>query len=555
MKRLFYFFILITTLSACSKEKSKKALKFASNSNSDKAYEYRNAGKTDSAFKYFSLAKDEFLLLNDSVWVANSMVNMAIIATDRGDYFGGQEISLNTFKYLNENNKNHRSYVHSNYNNLGVANYHLRNYQTAIRFYNQALWFVRDRKNRLAYLNNKAKVYEELKNYDKAIIIYSKVLRESQKETTQYAQALANLASTKWHQNSSYNAAPELLYALHIYSKEGDSLGLNLCYARLADLYSKRDSVKALYYAEKMYRIAQDLRRPKDQLEALYKLIKLGPSIRSKEYFVAYEKLDDSLKMSVLSDKNQFALIRYDTLKLEKDNTEKKYELIWQKAILSATLIIVFLVANFLLFWYKKRKKTHQQEKELEVKNIELKYVKKVHDRVANKVYSVMMEVENSGEFNKTTLADKLESIYKISRDISYENNDVDGRIMFAQQLKEMLISYASNVINISINGNEEDIWQNVDEFVKSEIMVILQELMTNMVKHSQATIVQFDFKRKSNRINISYLDNGIGIIGVPIFKNGLTNTGNRIKEINGIINFDITVQKGLKIEISFPVS
>jgi hypothetical protein len=53
-------------------------------------------------------------------------------------------------------------------------------------------------------------------------------------------------------------------------------------------------------------------------------------------------------------------------------------------------------------FWYRRRKKRLQQEKELEVKNTELKYSKKVHDKVANKVYHVMSEVENIPVIDKT---------------------------------------------------------------------------------------------------------------------------------------------------------
>ena len=37
-------------------------------------------------------------------------------------------------------------------------------------------------------------------------------------------------------------------------------------------------------------------------------------------------------------------------------------------------------------------------------------------------------------------------------------------------------------------------------------------------------------------------------------FKNGLTNTGNRINAINGTITFDTKIEKGLKIDIAFPI-
>lgn len=541
-------------LCGCLKEHPKKDVKRQKNLNQDKAYQFSISGKADSAFKYYNLAKDEFLIQKDSIGIIYCMLSMAIISTDQGDYFGGQEISLAGLSYLNEKNKDHLWFMHSNYNNLGLANYRLKNYSEAIRFYNEALKFATESKDRFLYLNNKAKIYEELKNYNAAINIYSLVIRSIPKETINYARALANLASAKWLQNPAYNAEPELLLALKIDNNEGEKFGQNFCYARLADFFSEKNSATAISYAKKMYAVAKELNSPDDQLEALYKLVKLSSPKETKQYFVQYEKLNDSLQLARARAKNQFALIRYDTLKLQKDNAEKKYQLIRQKAILFSTIIFGFLVTIFLIFWYRKRRRTMLQEKELEVKNTEIKYVKKIHDRVANQVYNVMMEVENSEHLDKTIVADKLENIYKISRDISYEINDVDDKFQFTTQLTKLLNEYSSITTEITILGNEQELWASLNQDVTKEIMIVLQEIMTNMKKHSMATAVHLKFERIDNQIHIIYLDNGIGISGEPIYKNGLTNTGNRIADINGTINFDSTISKGLKIEISFPV-
>ena len=66
-----------------------------------------------------------------------------------------------------------------------------------------------------------------------------------------------------------------------------------------------------------------------------------------------------------------------------------------------ATLVAILIIGYI---WYKKRKKILQQEQEREVEKTMHKYVKKIHDRVANKVYHVMSEVENSTEVNRDGL-------------------------------------------------------------------------------------------------------------------------------------------------------
>ena len=71
----------------------------------------------------------------------------------------------------------------------------------------------------------------------------------------------------------------------------------------------------------------------------------------------------------------------------------------------------------------------------------------------------------------------------------------------------------------------------------------------------SQASDVVIRFEQAQEKINIHYTDNGVGIFGKVQPNNGLTNTGTRIEAIGGTIIFDTKVEKGLKIQISFPVS
>ena len=72
------------------------------------------------------------------------------------------------------------------------------------------------------------------------------------------------------------------------------------------------------------------------------------------------------------------------------------------------------------------------------------------------------------------------------------------------------------------------------------------------MKKHSEASRVVLKFSQENNQITINYTDNGIGI-SVLKPKNGLQNTGNRIKSINGQLIFETENNNGLKITISFP--
>jgi tetratricopeptide (TPR) repeat protein len=521
-----------------------------------KAFVYRDKGMADSAFYCFDKAKELFLQQKDSLGAAKCLVNMGIISTDKGDYYGGQEISLNAISYFDLTKEDQYVYIRSNYNNLGLATHNLRDYPSALKFFDAAIAFSKDSLDNRIYLNNKARTYQVIKQYSKAIRIYNQALKGNTKNKIEYARALSNMSYTKLLQDSTYNVVPQYLKALRIRQEGHDLWGQNSSYSYLSDYYAKKNTDSALFYANKMYTVAKQLNSAYDKMEALQQLVKFSPAEVSKKYFETFQYLNDSVQDARQNAKNQFALIRYETekhktdfLKAQADNIKKRNNIIAQNFILG--ILGVGILSVF--FWYRKHKKILQQERELEVKNTELKYVKKIHDRVANKVYQVMSEVENNLDVDRGILLDKLEDLYNVSRDISYENDEVDSFHNYSEQLSSMLQSYSSESKEVLIVGNEEEVWEFVNGAAKAELLVIMQELMTNMKKHSEASSVVVKVQCSLDFITILYADNGIGIKG-STKKNGLKNTENRMKSIRGTINFDSQPEEGLVIHLSFPI-
>ena len=555
MKYLPLLLFVIVFVLSCSERGGEH--KKAENIYYDKAFDYREEGKADSAFVYFNKAREQFLLDKDSLGVGKCLVNMGLLATNKGDYFSGQEFSLNASSYFDHNNKDQYVYLFSNYNNLAIATEALGDNLNAGRFYDAAVRTAVDSVNKLVALNNKATSYRAIKNYPAAIKIYNKILKGTVQNRKEYARTLTNLTYTRWLQDSSYNALPNYRLALRIRQQEKDLWGLNSSYAHLAEFYTRNATDSAFLYAGKNYQVAREIESPDDQLTALQQLIRLAPLAETKKYFVAYQKLDDSLKKARGHSKNQFAIIRYETekhksdfLKSQGENIRKKNNILFQNFVL-AILLLIILGAYF---WYRKRKKILDQEKELEVKNTELKYVKRIHDRVANKVYHVMSEVENSPNMTRDLLLDKLEVLYNISRDISYESPEPATGDDYTAQLSAMLRSYSSDLTEVLIVANEPDLWEVVDEAAKAEVYLIMQELMTNMKKHSKAHTVVIKFQWTDTHVSILYTDDGVGM-GDAAKKNGLKNTENRINGIRGTVTFDNILEKGLSIHISFPIS
>lgn len=523
----------------------------------DQAFVYREKDMADSAFYFFNKAKNLFLTQRDSLGAAKCLVNMGLIAVRKGDNFGGLEMSLNANRYFDHDNDSQSVYISSNYNNLGNAAQNLQDYKRAIKFYDQAIEFSRDSSYTLVNQNNKATVYTLLKAYQPALAIYNSILKKTDRNNKDYARALTNLSYTKWLQSPNYNAVPEYLHALRVRKEQKDLWGQNSSYAHLSEYYAKKSTDSALFYAKLRFIVAEEIKSPDDLLGAVKGLVRFSPAEETKKYFERYQFLEDSLQAERWKSKNQFALVRYETekhradfLREQAENIQKKHRLLIGYFI----VVVLLLVLLSVFLWFRKRNRILQQENALEIKSTELRYVKKIHDRVANKVYHLMSEVENNPGLHRNAIADKLEKLYDISRDISYDGNEDYSSGDYAAKLSQMLQSYSSEMTAVLIIGNDNELWLNVDDEAKTELFIVMQELMTNMDKHSKAESVLVKFLRQNSTIKVIYSDNGVGM-KEAISKNGVTNTENRIKNIRGTITFESILEQGLEINISFPVS
>jgi signal transduction histidine kinase len=544
---------------ACSKNRKTEVLDTL-NPLYDKAFLYRDSGIVDSSYLLFNEAKEVFSQRGDSLGVGKCLLNMAIISNDKGDYFGSQELSLNAISYFNPLKANQQIYIQSNYNNLGITLYNLKEFSQAIHFYSLAKKYTSDTASFLIVENNIANAYRRSGNLKKSLNIYSHILAQNISEQ-EFARTLSNYSYTKWLQNQQYDAAFELLKALNIRRKISDLQGQVSSYTFLTDYFSFKQPDKAASYANQMYLVAKKINNPNDKLEALQRLIRLTSEEQSKTYFAIHQVLNDSLQTARNTAKNQFALIRYesekskaDNLKLQEENSEKTYQVNKQKIVTYLILLLTVVVAALGFYSSKRRKERLERSAQDKIREGRLQTSKKVHDVVANGLYRVMTEIENQSGIGKDEILDRLDSMYQRSRDISYEVEELQSG-NFRAKITGLLKSFESQHIKVRIKGNTENLWMGVSTQAQQQLEHILQELMVNMDKHSRATRVSLTFKQHEHQIIIHYSDNGIGLLDQNHFNNGLRNTGNRIKSIQGEITFGTNLEKGLQIDISFPVS
>lgn len=512
---------------------------------------------------YYDKWDSAFLMLNryvnapdDTFKKGRAYSLMGHIQWKIGDLYGAQESLTSAIQTLDPQNKLHQEELGYTYNLLGNVSLGLKLYDEAINFYNQARTFLKGTDYDLEILNGEAVVFQKKGDYQHALSIYDSMLAFQPADRQLMARLIDNRARTKWLQNPSYPLQADFWAALKIRADSQYLDGLVTSYGHLSDFYAKRRPDSALWYANRMREKALAIQSPDDLLEAIDKLIRLNTAPDIKEHWYdEFTKLQDSLQLSRDTTRNRFALIRYDVQKNKADNLALQQHLSRQRLYLYGVLLLAGCVITGLSFRQSRRRKRIKQEADNAIRDSKLKTSQKVHDVVANGLYGVMNELEHLETIERESLINKIEGLYEKSRDISYEDIAADAdRIDDKKQVHQLLHSFANEKTQVVIVGNEQAFWARISSHQKTQLLLVLNEIMVNMRKHSRAAKVAVRFMLENDRAFVIYRDDGIGFPLNHAFGNGLKNTVSRIKSISGEINFEKSDSGGASITICFPL-
>jgi len=541
-------FIVFLFLYGCSQDTKKQP---ATQTDFELANHLYNAGKLDSAVLVYS----RYVTNSSDIFKKGQAYRyMGEILSENGDLHGAEENFAAGIHTLDPSNNNHLPEIGYLYNGLGNVNLNLHHYDSAVRYYDDAMQVSRGSSFLPQIMNGKAMVLQKMKRYKEAIAIYDSIFLLTPGDPEIIARLIDNRARTKWLQENFYPALPEFWWALKIRTDSQYHSGLNASYAHLADYYEKSNPDSAVWYANHMLAKARDNKSPDDVLEAMDKLIRLNDATELKTLYGQFKALDDSLQLARDTTRNRFAMIRYDFQKSKADNLVLKDQNRTQRLWMYGLILLAALSITGISLWYARRRKKLRLASEKTIQEARLKTSQKVHDVVANQLYRIMNELEHSNTIDKEILTNKIEILYEQSRDISYEDIPADNSVDHNTQVHNILKAFDNEHTKVFIVGNGQAFWNSVTAAQQQELQLMLNEIMVNMQKHSQAKNVVVEFKQEDNKVLINYKDDGVGFNTDHKFGNGLNNTVSRIKSLNGEINFGKSGKGGVSISISFPL-
>ncbi|MDQ3193824.1 MAG: sensor histidine kinase, partial [Bacteroidota bacterium] len=144
-------------------------------------------------------------------------------------------------------------------------------------------------------------------------------------------------------------------------------------------------------------------------------------------------------------------------------------------------------------------------------------------------------------------------------REISYNLRPYELDRLGLTKTIQSLIDRAGQATNISFSSDIDNIDNTFAPEIEINIYRIMQECISNVIKHSNATEVVTKIKKSTIDISILISDNGKGI---DIGKNdlnlqrkgfGLTGIPERVKLFGGSFNIESGLQKGTRVHIIIP--
>ncbi|MFD2727759.1 tetratricopeptide repeat-containing sensor histidine kinase [Hyunsoonleella rubra] len=438
-----------------------------------------------------------------------------------------------------------------------VGNYHLLNEdaQNSLLVYKEALNFNFDKGDSLLLpniYNNIGVIFSEFLNKpDSALFYYRK--------QSQFLKNNGKLFVNYLNIGSAFQNLNENNQALKYYLK-ADSIKLQ------SEIVSKKSFVK-----ENLSKINFKLKNYK----------------KAYEYLLVYNALVDSLKTkeqktSIVKIKEQ-----YDNEKLRADNLEveskRKQSQNW---LIGAIAFILFggITAFLLQKNTRKKQKLAEQEKVLEsqklatvLKEQELVSIdamiegqEKERQRIADDLhddlgglmatvklhFNALKDKQSPELFDKTTTL--LDDAYQKIRSIAHAKNSgviaKQGLLIAVQNMADKIS--ASNKITVDVV--DHGLEQRLENSLELTIFRIIQELITNVIKHAEATESTIHLTNHDETLNIMVEDNGKGFNPSQVTtKNkgmGISSIDKRIEHLNGSMTIESDLGTGTTIIIDIPI-
>ncbi|SHJ70242.1 tetratricopeptide repeat-containing sensor histidine kinase [Aquimarina spongiae] len=525
------------------------------------------------------------------------------------------DTALDLYKKCSEY-KEHKEMVFGCLVNIANIYGYRENYLESINYLEQALEICRknNRKSCIGTISfNLAVNYKKIDKLNQALTFVSESIEIAENNGFQRMEVMAKLEKGRiLSLLAKYEEGEKLIFEALEKAKALNLLeNQKTIYYRLREIaILQNDYKKALNYSDQYTEILDSIRtldkdKEVNELEVKYKTLQKEREIKilkventnrelklkNQEEAIKNLKLEKEIEKK--ENENQILAFQNVSEKrvneislLKKDQELQELNLARQKTIkniiLYSFLIILIPIIGLLAIYYQKlqtQSKLNVKEKEVNqqkitslLKDQELEVIKasvegqdkerkriaqELHDSIGGNLAAIKLQL-NSPEIKDKhligTINHQIDETYQQVRNLSHNLIPKRfGKNKFCDVLEEYLdkIGSSSSITpHFSLHPRKEiDL---LNEELQIEIFMIIQELITNTIKHAEASSIELHINMaKEDTVNIIFEDNGVGFDIQKIAEGlGFVNIKSRLEKVYGSLIIDSRKGRGTIINI-----
>ena len=540
---------------------------YAQNSKLDSAYSYYKKAqlfdinnKHFKAYNYYKKSLDLYSSLGFIDSIANCNISLFDLITSQNNLEYNSKTYLDDF-YKYAVFKKDTFFLLKASNRYAQYFWDSENINTSRKYYKKSLIYTNNsklKKYKPNIYSNLAHLYSK-KIPDSAIYFFDKALNElDKKQNNRFIETYINYANFFQKQKKYKKAIEQLIKAKEIKPTAYELKYNKIIFGKFANCYKELGNFKMAYIYYEKYNIARD-------------------SLNNTQQNIAISDLDK----------------KYKTAEKDKKIIESEAKRKQNRNLLIGSIILTFLgsIIGFLTLKNTKRKqKLAEQQKELETqKNLTLlkeqeittinamvegqekerkRVAEDLHDNLGSVLATLKLHFENlklnreKKKIDQNQLFNKTENLideaYLKVRSIAHAKNAGvianQGLLTAIKVMSEKISSADKLKIDVVSYGLDN----RLDNSLEINVFRIIQELVTNIIKHANASNATINVSQYENNLNIIIEDDGVGFnINSVNLKNGmgLSSIKTRIEHLNGSFNVDSTHKKGSSVIIDIPIT
>jgi signal transduction histidine kinase len=524
------------------------------------AKSYENLNQEDRALAYYKSALQLYKKENEPEAIAKTNLEIYLLLDSQNNLETNKEIYLQQIQdYAKRSNS--KKWMAAYFVNYGVEKLKKNKKDSAKYYFLEALKLANEIDSTQMQINisiNIGSTYSrKYKDQDSATFYYDKALKSYYSDTLSYK----NL-------NTEFG----------IFNNIGNAYRRKKEYSKALDYYYKAERLELTKLNRKSKKILYS------NMDATFYFMK--DWINAYDYLYKYDSIKDIINLKEQNSSITEIEEKYNNEKLRADNLETEAQRKQNLNIalgLGGSLALGSIIALLIFKNTKRKQKLAEQQKALEsqklatvLKEQELTTIdamiegqEKERQRIANDLHDDLGGLMATVKLHFNALKDKdspelydktnnlIEEAYQKVRSVAHAKNSgviaKQGLLKAVQNMADKVS--VSNTINIEVLDHGLD--HRLENSLELTLFRVIQELVTNVIKHAQGTEITIHLTNHDDSINIMVEDNGIGFNPKQITKTnagmGISSIDKRVAHLDGTLTIESEKNKGTTVIIDIP--